>query len=292
LYHRAKVTDARGERPAAAPGQVSPADIAETLRHELARLDHADPFATLGLGYEADGDAIRAAFLKLTKVYHPSRYARMERDVFRLANEVFLRVKDAYTRLSHPATREQVRREHGPQAATAVEALGRAPTSPAPTTTAESAATRSRPSTQPPPTRAPARPTPAVTPPPAPDVAAAEAGKRTKRPSSEVVPDALRDTVRKRSEEFELALKLSRDGRLTEARQRLQKIAAEDPQNKKFRVHMHYLWGLEHEEAGQIENARAELLRVVKLDPEFKRAHEALDRLPGKKSIFSKLFGR
>lgn len=63
-----------------------------------------DPFEALGLT-NSDPGAVRTAFLALTKIYHPARFARMSPDVQRLSNEVFLGLRGAHDQL----TRAQVK---------------------------------------------------------------------------------------------------------------------------------------------------------------------------------------
>ena len=84
------------------------AEVRTALEGELDRLGGADPFAALGVDYEADEEAIRAAFLAATKILHPNRFARRDRSVTRVANEVYLRVKDAYYAIAEEDDRSAV----------------------------------------------------------------------------------------------------------------------------------------------------------------------------------------
>jgi curved DNA-binding protein CbpA len=263
---------------------------AQDLERELARLATANPFEVLGVSLDATRAHVRAAYLRLTKIYHPNRFARMDRTLLRLANEVFVRVKDAYTRLSDDATRQKL-----------VEALAppAQPPTPTPTPRADTATFRGGAAS---PDAARARP-------------ADPASQRSKRPSppspsperppastTRGMPvaggrdlQAAQDTARKRNEEYEAALKLLSQGRYADARVVFHRIAAAEPQTKKYRVQLHYAWGLEHEDAGRIDDARKEFERALAVDPACKRAIEALDRLPNDKKgggLFKKLFGR
>jgi len=85
----------------------------------MARLADANAFQALGLAYDADGAAVREAFLSATKKYHPSRFARMDREIVRLANEVFLLLKDAYTLLRDDAKRAALSEKYAPAASPA-----------------------------------------------------------------------------------------------------------------------------------------------------------------------------
>jgi hypothetical protein len=53
------------------------------------------PHVVFGLETHAEAEDIRTAFLALTKVYHPAKFARMSVEVQRQSNEVFLGIKAA-----------------------------------------------------------------------------------------------------------------------------------------------------------------------------------------------------
>jgi hypothetical protein len=354
------------------------------LKAERERLATANPFRALGLSYTADAAAIRAAFLALTKEYHPSRFARLGREVARDANEVFLKLKDAYTVLSDDARRLRLSAQFAPATpiAAAVAAPGEDPgtggaapqartpatagaaatsrtsasgrvgqvsgrvraahtttsgsegaprpalasssgsTARAKTATGDGAArpkhdtgsgaarpnhvtdggaAQARTATQRSPVARPTPTAPKVQPPPArqpaPETLRGPGAipSRAQRPSDTDAPAASLDrTFRERDDEYEQALKLAAKGDFEPARKLFHKIAAEDPKTKKYRLQLHYTWGLEHEHAGRFDDARVELQRAIQLDPMFRRAHEALDRLPGSKKpgLLSKLFGK
>lgn len=57
------------------------------------------PEAALGLGEAISSESVRAAFLQLTKQFHPARFGRMSNEVQRLSNEVFLGIKAAHDTL-------------------------------------------------------------------------------------------------------------------------------------------------------------------------------------------------
>ena len=60
-----------------------------------------DPFEALGLNSSDPGE-VRTAFLALTKIYHPARFARMPTEIQRLSNEVFLSMRAAHDALVRP----------------------------------------------------------------------------------------------------------------------------------------------------------------------------------------------
>lgn len=57
------------------------------------------PYAALGVSEAASADQVRAAFLDLTKQFHPARFARMSPELHRLSNEVFIGIKTAHDAL-------------------------------------------------------------------------------------------------------------------------------------------------------------------------------------------------
>lgn len=63
------------------------------------RISHG-PHAALSIAESASAEDVRAAFLQLTKQFHPARFGRMSGEVHRLANEVFLGIKEAHDQLT------------------------------------------------------------------------------------------------------------------------------------------------------------------------------------------------
>lgn len=57
------------------------------------------PHAALNISESASAEEVRAAFLELTKQFHPARFGRMSNDIHRTANEVFLGIKGAHDQL-------------------------------------------------------------------------------------------------------------------------------------------------------------------------------------------------
>jgi DnaJ-domain-containing protein 1 len=66
--------------------------VLDAMRRRLER----GPHAALGVPPDADPAAARAAFMQLTKTYHPAKFARERPEIVRLANEVFLSLRAAY----------------------------------------------------------------------------------------------------------------------------------------------------------------------------------------------------
>jgi tetratricopeptide (TPR) repeat protein len=94
------------------------------------------------------------------------------------------------------------------------------------------------------------------------------------------------------TKEFQAAKAKLETGAFGAAREELKQLAVQDPNNKDFRVYMHYAWGREHQAAGRAEEARAEYNRALAIDAGFEPARAALDSLEGPKSrgLLSKWF--
>jgi tetratricopeptide (TPR) repeat protein len=84
------------------------AELLEALLQELIALSKRNPFQILGVSYDATDQDVRTAFARLTKKYHPDRFARYEsRDLRDQASEVYILIRDAYRRIGSPRAREQ-----------------------------------------------------------------------------------------------------------------------------------------------------------------------------------------
>ena len=57
------------------------------------------PYGTLAVSEHATVEDVRAAFLALTKRFHPARFGRLSNEVQKLSNEVFLGIKAAHDML-------------------------------------------------------------------------------------------------------------------------------------------------------------------------------------------------
>jgi hypothetical protein len=73
------------------------------ILRDMQRRLKRDAAEALGVAADAKPAAIRAAFMALTKQYHPVKFARLDEATVRLANEVFLALREAYEGLYHPA---------------------------------------------------------------------------------------------------------------------------------------------------------------------------------------------
>jgi hypothetical protein len=248
------------------------------------------PHALLGVAEGAGPEPLRAAFLRLTMQFHPTKYARFAPEVVRLANEVFLTIKRAYDQLAAvprpiPAA--------GSGAAGSVRASG---TTPPPRRPSQPVATARGgthigppPAPRPPvhaaspaPSRPPASPPRrAATPPIAPMAPRARTPAlgvaiRSRTPPTgapapaPTAPDA----------ELGAALELAHRGRWSDARQAFHRLALAHPHDPRYRAHMHWARAREALDGGRADEARAEVQRALTLDPGLTAARRILDELP------------
>ncbi len=259
-------------------------DSVGKLRAEATRLNGLDPFQVLAIPVESDASAIRAAYLAATKRFHPNLFARESVELRDAATEVFLLVRRAYTQLEDEARRRQWRerlQSSGPGA--------RTPSPEPPPIAAPATSPVAAPAAAPEPPRPPAPTTFAPRP-----VARAESTSLTGRSPDEV--RALLEEARTRGQRFEQAGRLITEADYAEARALMQKLAAEDPQNRKYRVRLYLATGLEHLGAERLDDAVRELERATALEPDNVEVARALIRARERKDarggIFSKLFGR
>lgn len=247
------------------------------------------PHALLGVGEHAPPEALRAAFLRLTKQYHPTRYARFAPDVVRLANEVFLTIKRAYDQLRSPkpvaAGTQPLPRATSPSPAPQPPPVRAATSTPAPTPIARAvtAPTTALPRAVTAPIAAPPRPpasgrSPVLTPEPP-------------RPRASSAPPATKPLTPV-EQALEPAMELLRRKLWAEARQALLKLAVADPHEKRYRAYMHYARGRESQEAGKLDEARAEWQRATGIDPDLMVAKRALEDLPTDPPPSGGLIGR
>lgn len=269
------------------------------MQDRLAR----DPVAALGLPANATADDLRAAFLELTKQFHPVRFGRMASDIQKMSNEVFLALRAA-----HDALAKTLRRRSGP--IPAVRAPGQAPSSPIPVVSAPAA----RPP-QPSPPRPLARAAAgepaggrAVAPPlalapgakaaprpgaPAPSARPIDPAAEVVRPAGGAIGGAASPRsassigpgrpagggapVTARDEAAVVDL-LSRQ-QWDQAKTALHQLAARDPSSKRIRALACYARGREAQLEGRLDDARVELGDALDLDPELSLAKTALTEL-------------
>jgi curved DNA-binding protein CbpA len=257
--------------------EVSARSVLADMQARLAR----DPAAALGVTSTATPEELRAAFLQLTKQFHPVRFGRMTSDIQKLSNEVFLALRAA-----HDALAKSLRRQSGPvPIARSASASGAAPSLPVPPVPVASGSGVRPPqsgsrTTRPAPNEAAGPPPPAIPITPS----SAKAGARGTGPANvprAPAPAAARPgsgpTAAPRDEAAVLDL-LSRQ-QWDQARSALHQLQAREPTSKKIRALMCYARGREAQLAGQVDDARVELQDALDLDPDLQLAKTALTEL-------------
>ena len=279
--------------------QANDAEVAAALQSELVRLQRASSHEALGLMQNASKSQIRAAFLRDTKRFHPNRFARRGREVTRLANEVFLLIKNAYYDLANanpgpPTERTQsapapmqspvavtqqatvhrrtVGYRTGPVRAIADSGSGKVNqvsargTGPRQSISGPSASGRESATGQGGRyaivggQRRSATSSPAIRPPPV---------------DQSVPPTGGADVA----EGLVRVLQLAEQKKWHEAMAVLQRLFQSHPRDRRIQAYAHFIRGREYESVGDVENARVEYERVLGIDPTVEAAQRALVKL-------------
>ena len=235
------------------------------------------------LGIEATTpEAVRAAFLELTKQFHPQKFGRMSPDVQKLSTEVFLGIKSAHDTLMGSAHPRRGGRSTGmpPIRAEASERTAK----PAPSTLTRAPDTDRRPT--------PARvkvaegsasfPAQRHTPPRGIPIVSAPIPATPvppTRPTPPVRPRAAQPAGFDEAGALQAALDLLSAKQWGEARQALHALAARVPQSKQYRALLCYARGREAHAARRIDDAVTEYKKALELDPALGEAKQALVQL-------------
>jgi hypothetical protein len=284
--------------PVAGLDEVSARSVLAAMQDRLAR----DPASAFGVVVNATVDDVRAAFLQLTKQYHPVRFGRMAQDIQKLANEVFLALRAAHEALVRSALRQSgpipMGRTPAPTGSQPLPVASLPP--PAASTGVPLQSTRitqqlpvrpSRPLVQDSGERPPVSPrvmTPAagvkisprvMTPamgvkiaplrPPAPPPVA--------RPLSPVRQTGGNPVLTSRDEA--VVVDLLQRQQWDQARSVLHQLSARDPSSKRVRALMCYARGREAQLERRVDDARVELQEALDLDPDLQLAKTALTEL-------------
>jgi hypothetical protein len=249
------------------------------MQERLAR----GPIVALGLTSSSTPEDVRAAFLQLTKHYHPVRFGRMAADVQKLANEVFLSLRAAHDSviksLRRPPTgpiplppkRPPLAAPASGPASSHGQALPfRAVRPPSHDTGERPLVPVASPGASPgvPPVPAsgprPGGPRPAA---PAPTARAPTAV----RPTGSAPPATARDEA--------AVLDLLQRQQWDQARTALHQLSARDPSSKRIRALEAYARGREAQLDRRLDDARVELQDALELDPDLQVAKTALTEL-------------
>ena len=274
--------------PVAGIDEASARSVLAAMQAQLAR----DPVAALGLVANATTDDVRAAFLQLTKQYHPVRFGRMALDIQRLSNEVFLALRAAHDALAKASRRPSGPLPLAPRGTSSLGSQAQAPMSlPAPASQGATAASGRPPQPVQPPRpvrtlsssesgeRAPVQPPRTMTPslgvklpvtrPSGPQPVSRPPLPGRQTGSHAVVVPADEATV----------LELLQRHQWDQARSALHQLSARDPTSKRIRALVCYARGREAQLDRRVDDARVELQDALELDPELQLAKTALTEL-------------
>jgi len=224
------------------------------------------PNVALGITSASSAEDARAAFLQLTKVYHPVRFGRMAADIQKQANEVFLALRAA-----HDAVAKTLRRP-GAMPPTAMGlttpgANGRVqglPARPAvPVATPATHGTGPRPALG-----RSGVPVPLGT---SPGTAPATSPSGPVRPAGNPAPMTARDEA--------AVLDLLQRQQWDQARSALHQLSARDPNSRRVRALEYYARGREAQLDRRLDDARVELQDALDMDPDLQVAKTALTEL-------------
>jgi hypothetical protein len=228
------------------------------------------PRTALGLGEAATPEDVRAAFLALTKRFHPARFGRMSSELQRLSNEVFLGIKSAHDVLMGSP------RPKSPSSSAAMPVIRAEASDRNPSSSKTAVSPRSPHGTRPTPAHGqPVVPTPAR-------------GVPLQRPASPPLarptppPPATRATTPPVLDEraaLQQALDFLAAKSWAAARQALHTLAARVPQSKQYRALLCYTRGREAQAQGRADDATLEFQRALQLDPDLASAKQALAEL-------------
>ncbi len=215
---------------------------------------------------------VRDAYLQACRQFHPNRYAREQAGARALALEVFIALKRAYEDLA----RRPGKGAGGQPAVTAPTparvAQGTAPIGLPPRTATPPNGAPQRLGTAP---QAASVAMPAAV---APIAAARPVAQRPGLPST-----AALQKQREREDRVQRALADSQAGRHGEARKVLYAVAAEDAQERRWRVLLYLVWGHELLAEGKLDEAQKQYERSLALDASHEPTRRALAELDGKR---------
>jgi hypothetical protein len=235
------------------------------------------PIAALGLTASSTPEDARAAFLQLTKQYHPVRFGRMAMDIQKLANEVFLALRAAHDTVARTLRRSSIATQSLP------------PVIPAPQAVAPHAAPVNGRAGQglPPRSARPLEPSPprgmpitSIARPVANRPAAPPPAPRGPTTATARLPGIAPATAPATSPATEAAvLDLLQRQQWDQARSALHQLSARDPSSKRIRALACYARGREAQLDRRLDDARVELQEALELDPDLQAAKTALTEL-------------
>ncbi|MEJ7603990.1 MAG: hypothetical protein WKG01_39285 [Kofleriaceae bacterium] len=224
------------------------------------------PHHALGLAPLATADEVRAAFLQLTKTYHPARFGRLSTDTQKLSNEVFLGLRAAHDTLAKTA-------QGGTRRSSQVGKVA-----PIASTVATVSTVTGRPGSGAY-TRVPITPATATRG-SQPNPIQRTASGRHPQPLASVPVQPPATAPRAKPLESEAGIiELLQRGQWDAARAALDQLLAGQPGSPRYRALQAYSKGREAQLTGQRDEARVELENALQLDPDLQLAKTALGEL-------------
>ena len=279
------------------------AQLLQALKQELTALRKLNAFQMLDVDYNSDDAQVRTAFGKLTKRYHPDRFARYQSPEARqLASEIFILVRDAYRKVNTKATRGRtlaVIENRQSIAAAQDNQPPRAPTGGAKNTAPAVPAQRPSQPTPPaqPANRAqkPAQPASAASP-PTPSLAANDLFTQTP-PRIDTGPVKVDGNRKPRAGTYSREQKLIEQGKYEEALTRYNLAARKIPGDARARAGVELAEGLKVLAEGNNFEAAQHFEAVLELDPTNERAARELAEMRRqatneRKGLLARLLGK
>lgn len=267
-------------------------EVRTKLEQELRRVKASESLAeALNL---AEGEDARGGFLSATKLFHPNRFARRPAEIRKLANDVYIEIKEAYDKGKLDEASESLKRSKTSKPIRAIDhdlSEDSTPEKALATTRSDDSAARK-------------------------DLAARRRERLRQRLNSSsehaaLDPEAsprgaqIRTNTQPQIEgpsdaqlqesQFTAAIAQLDLGKFSEAAVSFKKLAVARPTDKRYRMHMHYCQGKYHQAAGRHSEARSEYQRALGIDASFSLAHKAMATLPQdpdkkKTGLLSRLF--
>lgn len=266
-------------------------EVRTKLEQELRRVKASESLAeALNL---AEGEDARGGFLSATKLFHPNRFARRPAEIRKLANDVYIEIKEAYDKGKLNEASESLKRSKTSKPIRAISnepSEDSTPEKALATTRSDDSAARK-------------------------DLAARRRERLRMRlnsssehPAIETEPSRgaqIRTNTQPQIEgpsdaqlqesQFTAAIAQLDLGKFSEAAVSFKKLAVARPTDKRYRMHMHYCQGKYHQAAGRHSEARSEYQRALGIDASFSLAHKAMATLPQdpdkkKTGLLSRLF--
>ena len=263
---------------------ASDEEVRAHLQSELERVRSADDTGAI-LGFSDPAD-LRKSFLSATKTYHPNRFARRPADIRALSGELYILLKEAHERGTIERTDQTLKMAKA--AAQPPKSRARRP-SPGGSGSYDSGARKALADRR----RQQLKQRLSGT---SGEIEQPRRTAQVRAVSASDLKSGAVDTAELEEARFKQAKEALAAQKLASAAAEFKDLAVRRPQDKRFRMYMHYAQGLQHLQGHAIEKAKSEFKRALGLDANFEPALEAMSSLAQdekkKSGFFSKLFGK